>query len=62
MITSGGGGFRPHVTLLYDNQLVAGREIAPVQWTVRDVVLVRSVVGQGRHVIEGRWPLATGAA
>lgn len=62
LITSGGGGFRPHVTLLYDNQLVAEREIAPVQWTVRDVVLVRSVVGQGRHVIEGRWPLATGAA
>ena len=58
IIAGGGGDFQPHVTLLYDNQLVAQRAVVPVSWTVRDIVLVRSPVGQSRHVIEGRWPLA----
>lgn len=57
VITSAPARIEPHVTLLYDNQLVVQRAVAPVSWTVRDIVLVRSLVGQRRHVIEGRWPL-----
>ena len=47
----------PHVTLLYDWRMVDERPIAPVSWTVRDFVLVDSLVGGHRHVELGRWTL-----
>jgi len=37
--------------------LAARREIRPIRWLVRDFLLVRSHVGQGRHDHLGRWPL-----
>lgn len=49
--------FTPHVTLLYGDRAVAQREVDPVDWTVRDFVLIRSMVGLGRHVELGRWAL-----
>lgn len=50
--------FTPHVTLLYDRQRVAERTIEPVGWTVREFVLVHSLVGQNRpYTLLGRWPL-----
>ena len=49
--------FNPHLTLFYANRPIAPRDIAPIQWTVRDVALVQSFHGQGRYVVLKRWPL-----
>jgi 2'-5' RNA ligase len=49
--------FVPHVTLLYDGQLVAEQAIGPIGWTVDELVLVHSLLGQTVHVPLGRWPL-----
>lgn len=47
----------PHMTLLYDNKRVAVQQIAPLRWTVRKFVLVRSVPGESRYIREAAWPL-----
>lgn len=39
----------PHMTLLYDDDTIANRPVEPVGWTVREVVLVRSLYGHGRY-------------
>ncbi|WP_116091538.1 2'-5' RNA ligase family protein [Sphingomonas crusticola] len=49
--------FRPHITLLYGNELTFETEIDPIVWTVEDFVLIDSFVGQTKHVEVGRWPL-----
>ncbi|MBV9833967.1 MAG: hypothetical protein JO055_06160 [Alphaproteobacteria bacterium] len=51
--------FTPHITLLYDRQRIAERPIEPVTWTVREFVLVNSLVGLGRHDVLARWTLRT---
>jgi 2'-5' RNA ligase len=51
-------GFAPHVTLLYDRARIPETALTkPLTWTVRELVLVRSLYGQGRHIHLGRWPL-----
>lgn len=50
--------YRPHLTLLYDDQRVAPRAVEPVAWTVREFLLMRSLVGRSAHVPLARWPLA----
>src|SRR5271155_2086513 len=49
--------FTPHLTLLYDKALPDVQDIAPIEWTAREFVLLRSVIGQTRHETLGRWPL-----
>jgi RNA 2',3'-cyclic 3'-phosphodiesterase len=49
--------FTPHVTLLYDDRNVAEQPVEPVIWTVGEFVLIRSLLGQTRHIALGRWPL-----
>jgi 2'-5' RNA ligase len=49
--------YTPHLTLLYDDTHVAPRAIEPIGWTVHEFVLVRSLIGQGRHEVVARWPL-----
>ncbi|WEZ84786.1 2'-5' RNA ligase family protein [Rhizobium sp. 32-5/1] len=50
--------FKPHMTLLYDEATVAERELAePVRWTVREFVLIHSLVGRSEYEYLGRWPL-----
>jgi 2'-5' RNA ligase len=49
--------FTPHVTLLYDNRRVPEQAIEPVGWTVREFVLMRSLLGMSRYETLGRWPL-----
>lgn len=49
--------FRPHLTLQYDPRTVAERPVEPVGWTVRELVLVHSLLGRSRHVPLARWPL-----
>jgi 2'-5' RNA ligase len=53
--------FTPHVTLLYDDRAVAPQPIEPIVWTVREFVLVRSLLGKTEHLILGRWSLREAA-
>jgi 2'-5' RNA ligase len=48
--------FAPHVTLLYDARDVEEHPIAPIGWTVSELVLIHSMRG---HVHLDRWPLRT---
>jgi len=42
--------FKPHVTLLYDERLMAVPvPIEPITWTVREVVLVHSLLGRTEY-------------
>jgi RNA 2',3'-cyclic 3'-phosphodiesterase len=50
--------YTPHVTLLYDGALVVERPVETVIWTVREFVLVHSLLGRGLHVPLARWPLS----
>lgn len=47
----------PHLTINYRGDGGGAQTIAPINWTVHEVVLVESVVGRIRHVEHGRWPL-----
>jgi RNA 2',3'-cyclic 3'-phosphodiesterase len=48
----------PHVTLGYGYRAPQPtRGIDPISWLVEELVLVRSLVGQGRHVVLGEWRL-----
>jgi 2'-5' RNA ligase len=49
--------FTPHVTLLYDDRIVAEHPIETVAWTVREFVLVHSLLGRTVHVPLARWRL-----
>jgi 2'-5' RNA ligase len=49
--------YTPHVTLLYDPRAVEEHPVTPVGWTVREFVLVHSLINQTRHIPLGRWPL-----
>jgi 2'-5' RNA ligase len=49
--------FNPHVTLSYDFSDVREQEIEPVSWTVRQFVLVESLLGKHQHIQRGCWPL-----
>ena len=51
------GEFKPHMTLLRDEQRVRPFAIEPVGWTVKDFVLVHSLLGKTTHIHLGRWPL-----
>lgn len=49
--------FTPHMTLLYDSQVVRERPIEPIRMDVQDFVLVHSLVGQSRYIELARWQL-----
>ncbi|HSI58471.1 MAG TPA: 2'-5' RNA ligase family protein [Ideonella sp.] len=49
--------FNPHVSLLYCQRHVAREPIAPIRWRVDELVLIDSLVGCGKHVDLGNWPL-----
>jgi 2'-5' RNA ligase len=50
--------FTPHVTPLHDDQVVPAQPVAPtVRWTAREFVLVHSLIGEGVHIVLGRWTL-----
>jgi 2'-5' RNA ligase len=50
--------FKPHVTLLRDEQRAKPNVIDPITWRVRDFKLVHSQLGKTTHIHLGRWPLA----
>lgn len=47
----------PHMTLLWDARVVPEEGVAPVVWTVDEVLLLDSRRGEGRHEVLGRFPL-----
>jgi 2'-5' RNA ligase len=49
--------FMPHVTLLYDEQMIEEQPIERIGWTVTEFVLIHSLLGRGQYNILGRWPL-----
>ncbi len=51
--------FTPHTTLLYSRQpVIKTHAITPIQWPVKDFVLIESLVGKSEHIELGRWPLS----
>ncbi len=50
--------FLPHITLLYDGQVIPAQDVAPIRWTVHRLVLVQSKLGQTQHIILKAWDLA----
>lgn len=51
------GEFKPHITLLRDEKRASPVPVAPVSWTVGDIVLIHSLLGKTTHVHLGRWRL-----
>lgn len=51
------GDFKPHVTLLRDTTRVKPKAVEPIVWTVREIVLVHSLLGKTTHNHLGRWEL-----
>lgn len=49
--------FTPHVTLLRDGYCVPEQHIEPIEWTVREIVLVHSLIGRTTHRHVARWSL-----
>lgn len=49
--------FTPHVTLLYDDAVVAAQALEPIRWRVDEFVLVHSLLGRSLHVPLMRWRL-----
>jgi len=49
--------FTPHVTLLYDDLAVDEQAVEPVRWTVREFVLIHSLLRRTQHIPLARWPL-----
>jgi 2'-5' RNA ligase len=47
----------PHMTLLYDDCGIPEQFVEPAVWTVQEFVLIRSLIGQSRHIEFDRWPL-----
>jgi 2'-5' RNA ligase len=51
--------FTPHMTLLYDRQLVPEQRVNPVSWRVNEFVLIHSFVGLSHYEILGSWRLGS---
>lgn len=49
----------PHITLLYDDLNVPEQPIRPVSWTVREVALVLSHVGETKYDRIATWKLGS---
>jgi 2'-5' RNA ligase len=50
--------FTPHITLLRDAHRVPEHDIEPIEWEVKDIVLVHSLPGKTTHRHLARVPLA----
>jgi 2'-5' RNA ligase len=52
--------FMPHMTLLRSETILPMRDIAPITWTAREIVLVHSLLGRTTHRHLARLPLGPG--
>jgi 2'-5' RNA ligase len=46
-----------HMTLMRSETILRARRVEPIAWTVREVVLVHSLLGKATHRVVGRLPL-----
>ena len=53
----GRGALVPHMTLMRTETILPERRIKAIGWTVREIVLVHSLLGRGTHRPVGRLPL-----
>jgi len=51
--------FGPHVSQVYGDRQIERQAIAPIRWTVNELVLIHSVVGARKHIVLGCSPLHT---
>jgi 2'-5' RNA ligase len=49
--------FAPHVSLAYQRSRIPTIPVKPVTWIVHELILIRSLIGRGKHTCLGRWPL-----
>ncbi|AAK23619.1 2'-5' RNA ligase family protein [Caulobacter vibrioides] len=49
--------FTPHITLLYDRQVMPEQAITPISWTVSRFALVQSKLGRTQHIVLREWDL-----
>ncbi|WP_022979409.1 2'-5' RNA ligase family protein [Ideonella sp. B508-1] len=49
--------FTPHVTLTYAPRELPESPVEPLRWTVREFVLIHSLLGKTQHRVLGRWSL-----
>lgn len=49
--------FVPHLTIAYDDGLVAEQMVEAITWRARDFVLIHSLIGRTVHRTLGRWTL-----
>lgn len=49
--------FNPHLTLFRGAKEIPLQSVDPITWTVREIVLIRSVIGESRYEHLGRWSL-----
>jgi 2'-5' RNA ligase len=48
----------PHLTMLYDKQKIHTETVDPIEWNVREFVLLLRHIGQGRpYSLLGKWSL-----
>jgi 2'-5' RNA ligase len=47
----------PHMILLYDDRSISEQPVEPIIWTVREFVLVHSLINETVHIPLARWPL-----
>ena len=52
-----GRAFLPHMTLMRSETILPERRIRAIGWTVREIVLVHSLLGRATHRPVGRLPL-----
>ncbi len=50
--------YTPHLTLLYDGRLLPPQPVERIAWTARELLLMRSHIGQARHEVLARFALA----
>lgn len=49
--------FRPHLSLCYGALQQRNVAIPPICWRAKEFLLIKSIYGQGRHELLGRWSL-----
>lgn len=49
--------FGPHLSLSYGAWQQRNAPIPPICWQAEEFLLIKSIYGQGRHELLGRWPL-----
>ena len=49
--------FSPHITLSYAVGAIPEQPVDPICWTVRDFVLIESLLDEHRHIIRGSWAI-----